>query len=226
MRFPQTLTALLSLLALSATATSASAEPIIRRVAPSQSAVAVSDAKAKTKVDTQVLYSTITSNVAMYQPDIGLAIAGDASTDSLQYAAMPFTPAINANLTKMVLPLALTSGNRSTLNVTVYADAGGLPGVPLFTWTDVTPYDWKTAKGAVFPCCSYVQVTTTEAIALTAGTQYWVGTVATAGSDVRAVWLYNSIGATGRFAYYNESGNWTVPPATTLPALSVYGVAR
>ncbi|GAA0764811.1 hypothetical protein LRH25_09825 [Ideonella azotifigens] len=228
MRIPQTLTALLSLLALAAatTATSASAEPIIRRVGPAQSVAPTADAKSQAKADTQVLYSTITSNVAMYKADAGLSIAGDSASDPLQNAAVPFTPAINANLTKMVLPVALGAGNRSTLNIVVYADANGVPGAPLFTWTDVTPFDWKTEKGAIYPCCSYVQVTTAETIALTAGVQYWVGTVTTAGSDVSAIWLNNANGTTGGYATYGTSGSWIKAASATLPALSVYGVAR
>ena len=175
----------------------------------------------------QTLYSNLGPMDKLYQPGLGPAVAGGKSDSPLQFYATPFTPSIDASVTGLVLPIAYKSGNAQSLGVALFSDDGGKPGSELYSWTGLTPFNWTTAAGKPFPCCSYFPVTAEAgAIPVAAGTTYWVVARTTPSGNMSAVWLYNASGATGRSAYLDSSGQWSVPPATDLPALAVYGVKQ
>jgi len=207
------------LLPLALAAAAACAQPVVRRIAAHPAAQAPAAAGAPA-----TLYSTISSPVDMYLPDSGLAVSGGHSAASQQAIALSFTPAADATLTRLVLPLALAAGDRLGLAVSVRADAGGLPGAELASWTGLTPFDLKTREGEFQRCCSYVQVAATDAgVPLKAGATYWIAATGADDSDVAAVWQTSTSGKTGRPAVRGSDGTWTLMDATVLPALGVYG---
>jgi hypothetical protein len=112
--------------------------------------------------------------------------------------AMAFTPGRDALDRKIQLGLASVSGNNA-LSISLHADDGGMPGKALQTFvvTDMPP------EGN---CCE-VEAAGPVNILVRKGRAYWV--VAKANGNTQAGWNFNSIGASGPFAF-NTGDGWQI----------------
>jgi hypothetical protein len=127
-----------------------------------------------------------------------------------QAVAMPFTPASDTNLRKVVVAVGWVTGlNHVTMSLA--ADSGGMPG-------DSIKRGQETDLNVFGDCCAVTAIPS-KPIPLMGGVQYWI--VARATSDTWSAWNDNNIGASGTFAYNSGSG-WNLTQST-LSAFAVYG---
>lgn len=131
----------------------------------------------------------------------GWTISGPDSVIGAQYAdAMPFTPAADATVTKIVVAVGYVTGTNG-VSVSLNADSNGLPGATLA--------GFNLSNLPIFgSCCTYeVQGTS---VPVTKGTQYWVvvgtGPLTT---DTWDAWNDNDTNETETqpFAFYSN-GVW------------------
>jgi hypothetical protein len=127
--------------------------------------------------------------------------------------AMGFVPLITSTVDSISLALGLEVGTNA-LSVALANDSGGLPGAILesFHFTGIP----------AFPASSLLTAASSAHPLLQAGTPYWL--VADASSDTAAVWMFNSIGATGPIASQtNGAGFVLAGPGSTSSAFQVEG---
>ena len=118
----------------------------------------------------------------VYMADIGYTVSGGSS--QYWYGAA-FTPTFNVTAGEIDIGATYISGRKQELQLQLYADANGLPGQAL--WSG------KAAIGVISAgCCALTTAKIKGGVALTAGTQYWVGvTTLPNGSDTLAIWNFN-----------------------------------
>jgi hypothetical protein len=118
----------------------------------------------------------------VYMADTGYTVSGGNS--QFWYAAA-FTPTANATAAEIDIGATYISGKKPKLELELYADDNGLPGQEL--WSG----DATIAVNEV-GCCALTTAKIKGGIALTAGTQYWVGVSTLAnGPDTMAIWNFN-----------------------------------
>jgi len=115
-------------------------------------------------------------------------VAGATSAAYFSVVGQAFTPSGNYQLSQIDLALLFISGTNST-TVSLKADAGGLPGALLATWS-------VSSLPAIGTCCIVQTFTPSSTIFLSAGTQYWI-VAAPGASDTFVGWVWNSTGDTG-----------------------------
>jgi len=144
----------------------------------------------------------------------GWTISGPNSIVGQTYAAaMPFTPAGNATVTKLVVSVGYVTGTNG-VTVTLNSDAGGLPGSALASF--------DLSGLPQFGSCCTLQVSNTG-VPVTGGTKYWV-VVATGDDtlDTWDAWNQNDTNQTNQpFASYNN-GVWS-PSLGILGGFAVLG---
>jgi len=117
----------------------------------------------------------------------------DGANGTEQWLASAFTPTANHVATKVEIPAEYYSGT-DAFDLSIYNDAGGVPGTALHTW-HIT-----NLPHAV--CCSVVGGSYENGIPLTGGQQYWVvlGT-STKDPTAAAIWVLTE------FANVQEQGS-------------------
>lgn len=136
-----------------------------------------------------------------------------------QFIAMPFTPKANAHVQQVRAAVQYTSSGANQVNLSLYSDAGGMPGVLL-----AGPVTVKNVP--VWPsCCKLAIATFTTGVPITAGTRYWVvadtPTTGT-GSDFSGGW--NWVPPSKLLFGIDQGGGWSSTQAyIEEPAGAVYG---
>jgi hypothetical protein len=128
-------------------------------------------------------------------------------------AAMPFTPAGNATVTKIVVAVGYVTGTNG-VTVSLNSDAGGLPGAALASF--------DLSGLPQFGTCCTLQLSNTG-VPVTGGTKYWV-VVATGDDtlDTWDAWNQNDTNQTNQpFASFNN-GVWS-PSLGILGGFAVLG---
>lgn len=128
------------------------------------------------------------------------------------FVAMPFTPAANGSVRKVVLGTGWVSG-LNAVNVSLRADDGGLPGELLKRYV-------ATSLPAFGTCCETVTMMA-KGVPVTAGMTYWVVVRGTA--DTWAAWNFNTVGASGPFAFKTDAMSRWQSTADVLGAFRVLG---
>jgi hypothetical protein len=174
-------------------------------------------------VDENAGLKVIYSNLASKHPKgLYFALEGQTlngpNTGSVQWDAVPFTPAADATVTKIQLPIGYIYASTSTdVIVSLNADSNGLPGNALQTW--VVPINKADNFGS---CCAVY--TEKGSVPVTAGQQYWVVASTESNSDMSAAWNLNTTDEVDQVtnAYYDGTG-WYTYPTTNGIAVGVYG---
>jgi hypothetical protein len=137
------------------------------------------------------------------------------------YLAMPFKPKINATAKEVLIGLGYLGGGTNNGSVSINADAGGVPGTALKTWT-VSNFQREGS------CCQLVALKDRVGIPLQGGTQYWI--VAGTGSHSKQgsyQWNFVWNDAQGRVAFLNgNTGDQWLPYIDNLAAFAVYGTTQ
>ncbi len=108
-----------------------------------------------------------TSGDDPYIAGIGAIIEGDSDTEVRQ--ALPFTPKANVHATVLAAAIARVSGTKR-INLGLYSDAGGVPGVPL-PGGEGSTVDFPDSG----ECCGLATVRLPAGgVALEAGVQVWL----------------------------------------------------
>ena len=127
------------------------------------------------------------------------------------WVAVAFTPTANATITKLEVSAGRQGGGTAGFELSLYNDAGGIPGTPI-----------KTAHISTLPnygeCCDVAVANDPAGIPVTAGAQYWVVVSTTAEDTDIYAWAYNSTDMTAQAAASwcqgsstycgNNSGKW------------------
>jgi hypothetical protein len=116
--------------------------------------------------------------------------------------AIAFTPAISTTSKKVTLGLMAWSANSYTYqaDVSIYNDAGGVPGSALATKT-------VTAAPKFGPCCTLI--TARLEVPLTAGTQYWIVVGPHTSTDA-TIWAAQAVDYVNQYKLATNDGvSWT-----------------
>jgi hypothetical protein len=98
-----------------------------------------------------------------------------------QWLASSFIPSANHVATKVEIPAEYYTGTNA-FDLSIYNDAGGVPGTALHTW------HVKNLPHAI--CCSVVGGVDKSGVALTGGQQYWVVlSTSTTDQTAAAIWV-------------------------------------
>lgn len=148
----------------------------------------------------------------------GWTVSGTGSQVGFQAAeAMPFTPSVNATITRIGVAVSYISGDNEIV-VSLNADSGGLPGTSLASFT-------LSNLPALGECCT-TEVESVSGVPVTAGTQYWIVVQTTTPSSTTwAAWNENDTNQTTQpFAYQNsQQGSGWIPTEGILGAFGVGG---
>jgi len=143
----------------------------------------------------------------------------NSSAGFSQFAAMAFTPKKDAHVSQLRAAVQYNGTGANQVNLSLYSDSDGAPGVLLAGPVTVTNLP-------VFYTCCTLAIANFTAVAVTAGTQYWVvaDTPATGtGSDFNGAWAfippYNNFTATN----FDGNGWYAQQGAIFEPAGAVYG---
>ena len=153
----------------------------------------------------------------VYIASSGYAVGGPNSAVGQLWLASAFKPAQSATITEVDVAAGYIEGTKNLVLVSIYADKSGVPGKML--WSQ------KTRLPTEGDCCAVAKLPNQSGVAVTAGTQYWVGiTTLPTGSDTFASWNFNDTdqvdpGLTAE----NQGSGWVA--GTSLPnvAFGVYG---
>jgi hypothetical protein len=162
----------------------------------------------------KVIYTTFNHHRDhLYSPKTAWGFEGaKAGQGGTRYSvAMPFSPAEDGIVHRIVLAIGVYDGIDDRMSMTLREDAGGLPGAVIerFQLVDV-PDAWQ--------CCQTVPVRM-KGVPVTAGKQYWVAL--SARGDTSGIWYVNSIGLHGPMAMAADD-EWR-PVNDKLSAFSVLG---
>jgi hypothetical protein len=151
-----------------------------------------------------------------YHPFGGFTIAGpNAGLGSRNWTGASFTPAADANVARIEVPVELISGtNRVVLSLR--NDNAGLPGAILQSWvlTNLQPN---------VTCCKVKAGTSAAGIPVQAGHQYWVVLSTDAKSqDTFAEWNNNVTVPLAPALIARDQGGWNGFTQAPAPAFAVY----
>ncbi len=146
----------------------------------------------------------------------GFLLAGPLSV----FIAMPFTPKADSHISQVRAAVQYDGNGANQVDLSLYSDASGVPGALLAGPVTVKNLpNWYT-------CCKLAIANFTSAVAVAAGTQYWVvaDTPATGtGSDFYGVWAFVPPPVTTSYGV-EQNGSWYSSPASfTDQAGAVYG---
>ena len=146
-----------------------------------------------------------------------LAVSGSGSPIGVHRIATQFTVAKSAPVAKVLVALSYVSGTDNAANISVYDDAGGVPGKPIQTQR-------VTSLPAAGACCSYETVALQPEVKLLAGTPYWIVATADDNSDTVATWNLDTGDQVDQVTAAFDSGSGWVAQSI-LPSVAV-GVER
>ena len=130
------------------------------------------------------------------------------------WVAQGFTPASSTTTTKLTMAISYVTGTYTDVILGIYADCSGIP-CSTALWTKKLTLDTQVF-GA---CCAVEKKTVKPGVALTGGTQYWVGVTTESASDIWAAWNVEVLdevdttnvayddGGSGWFSYATNLGN-------------------
>lgn len=151
----------------------------------------------------------------------GWTISGTGSQLDYQAAeAMPFTPSVNATVTRIGVAISYISGDNEVA-VSLNADSGGLPGASLGSFT-------LSNLPGLGECCT-TEVENITGVPVTAGTPYWIVVQTTTPSDTTwAAWNENDTNQTTQpFAYLNsQQGSGWFPTEGIVGGFGVAGTPQ
>ncbi len=115
----------------------------------------------------QIIYGNLgKSQTNLYNNLDGGGVAGPGC-NQIEFAAMPFTPKSNSHVSQVRVPVQYTESGANQVNLSIYADASGIPGTLLAGPVTVTNLPlWGT-------CCTLTTASFSP-VAVNGGTQYWV----------------------------------------------------
>ena len=117
----------------------------------------------------------------LYNATNGASLNGPQTIFGQIWLAAAFTPTANATVREVDVAAGYINGRKKSLVLHIYADASGIPGTEL--WSH------KVALPEFGTCCAIATVGDKAGVALTAGTQYWIGlTTLTDAKDAMAAW--------------------------------------
>jgi hypothetical protein len=153
----------------------------------------------------------------VYLVGTGDTLGGPKSVVGQIWLANAFTPAANATVTEVDVAAGYAGGATNEVMVHIYADAAGLPGQEL--WAG------KASLPNFGDCCAVGVAKSTTKLALSAGTQYWVGiTTLKDGTDTFAAWDYNVADQIDAVpTAWNHGDGWVASTALPVDAFAVYG---
>lgn len=149
----------------------------------------------------------------------GWTIAGpNAGIGVVQYIGMPFTPKANSHVSQVQVAVEWVTGDNQ-VNLSLYTDAGGVPGALITGPVTVTNL-------GVFGTCCQLAVANFTSTAVTAGTQYWVVADEPStgpGSNTWGAWAF--VPTLFPFAFFNPAnGGWLAADGASAEAAgAVYG---
>jgi hypothetical protein len=168
--------------------------------------------------DLKIIYTNLGSKTDLYH-DTGWYVGGP-KTGLTQFIGMPFTPKSNSHVSQVQVAMQYSSGENQ-VELSIYNDAGGVPGALIAGPVTVTNLP-------DFGTCCLLAVASFTPVAVTPGTQYWV--VAStpdkgAGNDFEGQWNWIAK-VTTEWAIGNEASGvyeWSLRPNSALPAGEVLG---
>jgi hypothetical protein len=137
-----------------------------------------------------VLFSDISSTFQS-----GIAVSG-ASSSFLSYSAygFGFSPSATAALGQIDVGAIFYFTGTNSVQFTLNADSGGLPGAVLDSWTVSNLPAFNSV------CCTLETLTPHTSITLNSGAAYWL-IVTPGAADTYAAWYGNSLGISTPYAY-------------------------
>jgi hypothetical protein len=182
------------------------ASPVIRQTDPNPAKFAT-------------IFSNLGGNGDLYEKNVSWDVAGPDSVVPQQWVAMPFTPAFDAEVTRIVVAVEHTTGSPNSFVLSLNADGGGLvPGNVIHGWIVKRAPQFGT-------CCTLDVANDVRGVKVHKGTQYWI--VAQTNEDeqgTRMEWDLSPMGIEGNFAL-NDGTGWSEFTAFTS-AFAVYGKRR
>lgn len=164
-----------------------------------------------------VIYNNLSNYpLGVYWCCSGWTISGPNSPIGATYAdAMPFTPAANGKVNKIVVAVGYVTGTNG-VTVSLNNDAGGLPG------SVIGKFDASNLP-AFGSCCVVEMKGGGGGVAVTAGTQYWV-VVQTSSktADTWDAWNENDTNQTIQTFAFDNNGSWGLVSGV-LGAFAVLG---
>jgi|HubBroStandDraft_5_1064220.scaffolds.fasta_scaffold118342_2 hypothetical protein len=168
------------------------------------------------------IYSNLGPATSAYNATFGFLVAGSASGLGQEFIAMSFTPQSDSKVTVIraaLLFLDQGNGAPNQIDVSLYADAGGVPGTII-----AGPHTIKNL-GEAGTCCALATWRLDKEVPLLAGAQYWVVADAPTtgtGSNSAAVWdaVFPSVPEA-----FNEGSGWSQSNGDERFGLAVLGTA-
>jgi hypothetical protein len=161
----------------------------------------------------------IAGNFSTYPKALYFSIWGETVDQGVNgfpyqtWAAVAFTPATNATVTKIETSAGRQGGGTAGFELSLWDDAGGAPGKPIRS----THVSNLPAYGQ---CCSVSVVTYKTGVPVKAGTQYWVVVSTTAEDTDVYAWAFNSTDMSAHPTAFwcnnspqdcgSDEGKWTV----------------
>jgi hypothetical protein len=161
------------------------------------------------------IYSNLATPTDLYDDENGWGIEGPALTGFPIFGAIPFTPKLNSHVVEVGAAVHYFSG-ANQINLSIYTDAGGVPGTLLAGPITV-------ANLPVEGTCCALAIARFPSVAVAGGTRYWVVVdtpLTGTGSDFNGGW---SMVAKIVPIAFNDGSAWFPSTANDLPAGAVYG---
>jgi len=165
------------------------------------------------------IHSNLGSKTDAFDDGVSWSITGPENPRwGKGYLAMPFTPKVNSTAKEVLIALGYITGGFNKGSISIFTDAGGVPGKPLKTW----------ASGNFPPegqCCKLIALKDSTGIPLNGGTQYWI-VARTGPKSEQAQYQWNFVwnDALGKVAFLNGNtkDKW-LPYKDNVAAFAVYG---
>jgi hypothetical protein len=164
----------------------------------------------------QQIYSNLSTKTDLYNDLDGWSIEGPAVNGYSFFAAIPFTPKSNSHVLQVRAAVHHYNG-ANQVNLSIYGDAGGVPGSLLAGPVTVR----NLPDGGT--CCALAIANFTP-LAVTGGSQYWVVVdtpLTGTGSDFLGVW--DMVAKVVPLAFNGDNSGWYASSANDLPAGAVLG---
>ena len=166
-----------------------------------------------------LIYNNLYTQTDLYDDTSGWSIAGPAAYGYSFFSGIPFTPRSNSHVLQARAAVHYFSG-ANQVDLSIYSDAGGVPGALLAGPVTVT----NLPNGGT--CCALAVADFTP-LTVTAGTQYWlvVDTPLTGtGSDFSGEW--DMVARIVPIAFNGNGFGWSAGTANDLPAGAVLGTVQ
>ncbi len=163
------------------------------------------------------IYSNLGSSATdLYYDTDGLPIQGpNENNGDAVFEGMQFTPAADSHVSEVRVAVQYGGVGTNLVDLNIYSDSSGVPGTLLAGPVAVSGLpDFGT-------CCT-LAVAKFSAVAVTAGTRYWV--VANTGADSDALDIWDTVVQGKTLTSSVEAdGTWYEEPGLLLPAGEVLG---